>query len=196
AREDSERLHEIIENLLDISRIESGKMEMDIKPVSPGELVLNAAESFRIAARDKGVDLFSDLPEDLPNVLADTTQIAHVFANLVSNALKYTPPPGKITISARADNEEVRFGVSDTGKGIPSQYLNRVFNRFFRVPGQETETGTGLGLSIAREIVEAHGGVISADSSEGNGATFSFTLPRADRMMVLTSENEEQTWLM
>ena len=196
AREDSERLHEIIDNLLDISRIESGKMEMDIKPVSPGELVLNAAESFRSTAKDNGVNLTSDLPEDLPNVMADTTQITHVFANLISNALKYTPSQGTITISAQTDKEQVRFGVSDTGKGIPSQYLDQVFDRFFRVPGQEMETGTGLGLSIVKEIVEAHNGAVNAKSTDGEGSTFSFTLPRADRILALDSEREEQTWLM
>jgi two-component system, NtrC family, sensor histidine kinase KinB len=196
AREDSERLHGIIDNLLNISRIESGKMEMDIKSVSPGELVLNAAESFRSSAKDKGVNLNSDLPEDLPNVMVDTNQISHVFANLISNALKYTPSQGTIIISAQADKEQVRLSVSDTGKGIPSQYLDRVFDRFFRVPGQETQTGSGLGLSIVKEIVEAHSGTISAKSTEGEGSTFSFTLPRADKIVAFTSEKEEQTWLM
>jgi two-component system, NtrC family, sensor histidine kinase KinB len=196
AREDSERLHGIIDNLLDISRIESGKMEMDIKPVSPGELVLNAAKSFRSMAKGQGVNLTSQVPEDLPNVMADTTQIVHVFANLISNALKYTPSQGTITISAQADKEHVRLSVSDTGKGIPSQYLDRVFDRFFRVPGQEMETGTGLGLSIVKEIVEAHNGVVNAKSTKGEGSTFSFTLPRADRILALDNEREEQTWLM
>lgn len=196
AREDSERLHGIIDNLLDISRIESGKMEMDIKPVSPGGLVINAAESFRSTAKDKGVNLISQAPEDLPNVMADTTRIAHVFANLISNALKYTPSQGTITISAQADKEQVHFFVTDTGRGIPPQYLDRVFDRFFRVPGQEMETGTGLGLSIVKEIVEAHNGTVSAKSTEREGSTFSFTLPRVDKIMAFTNEKEEQTWLM
>jgi signal transduction histidine kinase len=128
--------------------------------------------------------------------MADTTQITHVFANLILNALKYTPSQGTITISAQADKEQVYLTVSDTGKGIPSQYLNQVFDRFFRVPGQEIETGTGLGLSIVKEIVEAHNGAVNAKSIEGEGSTFSFTLPRADRILALDSEREEQTWLM
>ena len=196
AREDSERLHGIIDNLLDISRIESGKMEMDIKPVSPAQLVLNAAESFRSTAHDHGVDLATELPDDLPNVSADTIQISHVFANLILNALKYTASSGKITVSAQADREEVRFGVSDTGQGIETQYLSRVFDRFYRVPGQKMKTGTGLGLAIVKEIVEAHGGTVGVESTVGIGSTFSFTLPRSDRIKVLTSENEEQTWLI
>jgi signal transduction histidine kinase/HAMP domain-containing protein len=196
AREDSDRLHGIIENLLDISRIESGKIEMNIQPVSPAQLVLKAAESFRSTAHDHGVDLAAELPDDLPHVSADTTQISHVFANLISNALKYTASGGKIIVSAHAEREQVRFGVSDTGQGIEVLYLPRVFDRFFRVPGQEMETGTGLGLAIVKEIVEAHGGTVGVESTVGMGSTFSFTLPRSDRIKVLTSEKEEQTWLM
>ena len=196
AREDSDRLHGMIENLLDISRIESGKIEMNIQPVSPAQLVLKAAESFRSTAHDHGVDLAAELPDDLPHVSADTTQISHVFANLISNALKYTASGGKIIVSAHAEREQVRFGVSDTGQGIEVLYLPRVFDRFFRVPGQEMETGTGLGLAIVKEIVEAHGGTVGVESTVGMGSTFSFTLPRSDRIKVLTSEKEEQTWLM
>ena len=196
AREDSDRLNGIIENLLDISRIESGKIEMNIQPVSPAQLVLKAAESFRSSAHDHGVDLVTELPDDLPHVSADTIQISHVFANLISNALKYTVSGGKIIVSAQTDREQVRFGVTDTGQGIEVQYLPRVFDRFFRVPGQEMETGTGLGLAIVKEIVEAHGGTVGVESTLGIGSTFSFTLPRSDRIKALTSEKEEQTWLM
>jgi signal transduction histidine kinase len=196
AREDSERLHGIIDNLLDISRIESGKIEMNIQPVSPAQLVLKAAESFRSSAHDHGVELATELPDDLPHVSADTIQISHVFANLISNALKYTASGGKIIVSAQADRELVSFKVSDTGQGIDVQYLPRVFDRFFRVPGQEMETGTGLGLAIVKEIVEAHEGTVNVESTIGIGSTFSFTLPRSDRIKVLTSEKEEQTWLM
>ncbi len=196
AREDSDRLHGIIESLLDISRIESGKIEMNMQPVSPNQLVLKASESFRSAARDHGVDLFTSLPEELPDVMADTIHIGHVFANLLSNALKYTPSGGRITLSAQSGKEQVSFLVSDTGKGIPANSLPQVFDRFFRAPGQETETGTGLGLAIVKEIVEAHGGSVSVESTVGVGSTFSFTLQRSDRIQALTSEKEEQTWLM
>ncbi len=104
----------------------------------------------------------------------------HVFANLLSNALRYTPPGGKVTVLAGADEDWVRFSVSDTGKGIPSQYLPRIFEQFFRVPEQGKESGVGLGLAIVKEIVEAHGGAISVESHEGKGSTFTFTLPRAE----------------
>jgi len=108
--------------------------------------------------------------------LADKTRISHVFGNLISNSLKHTPAGGKITISARAEENGVRFSVADTGIGIPSQYLPRIFEQFFRVPGQGPQAGAGLGLAIVKEIVEAHGGTVSVDSVEGKGSTFSFTL--------------------
>jgi signal transduction histidine kinase len=128
------------------------------------------------------VELKTDLPDDLPDVLADTIQIAHVFANLLFNAMKYTDSGGMITLSAQADQEHVRFSVSDTGKGIPEEHLPKIFDRFFRVPGQEHETGTGLGLAIVKEIVEAHGGSVNVESRVGEGSTFCFTLPRADKV--------------
>jgi signal transduction histidine kinase len=181
AREDSDRLHSILNNLLDISRIESGRVPMEFRAVSPHSMVLEALEPFQRAAQDQGVTLNVDLPGDLPEVWADKTRISHVFGNLLSNALKYTPPGGKITLSARADEERVQFSVSDTGQGIPSKYLPRIFEQFFRIPEQGTETGAGLGLAIVKEIVEAHEGTVGVESSEGKGSTFTFTLRRADR---------------
>jgi NtrC-family two-component system sensor histidine kinase KinB len=176
AREDSDRLHDILNNLLDISRIESGRVQMEFHAISPQEMLLEATEPLRIAAKDQGVSLEVELPEDLPQVLADKTRISHVFGNLLSNSLKHTPAGGKITISARAEENGVRFSVADTGRGIPSQYLPRIFEQFFRVPGQGPQAGAGLGLAIVKEIVEAHGGTVSVDSVEGKGSTFSFTL--------------------
>ena len=180
AREDSDRLHNILNNLLDISRIESGRVQMEFRPVSPRSIVLDGMEPFRMA-QDQGVTLSVELPDDLPEVWADMTRIKHVFGNLLSNALKYTPPGGRITVSARADEDWVQFSVSDTGRGIPAKYLPRIFEQFFRVPDQGAETGAGLGLAIVKEIVEAHGGTVSVESQEGKGTTFTFTLRRADR---------------
>lgn len=182
AREDSDRLHRILENLLDISRIVSGKVAMEIHMAQPNQLVLEAVESFRAAARDRGVELATNLAGDTPDVWADTQQIGHVFANLLSNSLRYTDSGGTVTVSARAEEEQVQFSVSDTGRGIPERDLPRIFDRFFRVPGQETETGIGLGLAIVKEIVEAHGGSANVESREGEGSTFRFTLPRADKI--------------
>jgi signal transduction histidine kinase len=182
AREDSDRLHRILENLLDISRIVSGKVAMEIHMAQPHQLVLEAVESFRAAARDRGVELVTELPGDTADVWADTQQIGHVFANLLSNAIRYTDSGGKVTVSAGTEEEQVQFSISDTGRGIPERYLPRIFDRFFRAPGQETESGIGLGLAIVKEIVEAHGGAVSVESREGEGSTFHFTLPRADKI--------------
>jgi two-component system, NtrC family, sensor histidine kinase KinB len=184
AREDSERLHRILTDLLDISRIESGKVQIECRAVSSHDLVLQAVDPFKSAAQDRGITLTMALPDDLPDVWADTKQIIHVFTNLLSNALKYTDPGGQVTLSAKCDEELVKFSISDTGKGIPNYYIDKIFDPFFRVPdeGMDVERGAGLGLAIAREIVEAQGGNISVTSREGKGSTFTFSLRRADRM--------------
>lgn len=187
AREDSDRLHSILNNLLDISRMESGKAQMEFRAVSPHAMVLEAIEPFRVAAQDQGVALRVEMPGDLPDVWADTTRIGHVFCNLISNALKYTPPGGHITLSAITEEFLVRFSISDTGRGIPSQYLPRIFEQFFRVPDQGTEAGAGLGLAIVKEIVQAHGGTVGVESQEGKGTAFAFTLRRADQVSMEAS---------
>jgi len=181
AGEDAERLNTIIDELLDIGRIASGKARMDLRPVPPIDLVSREMEASRPAARDGGVSLVVDLPATLPQVLVDPARIAHVFTNLLSNALKYTLPGGKITLSARAEGEFVRFQVSDTGVGIPEKYHPRIFEQFFRVPDQGPGTGVGLGLAIVKDIVEAHGGTVGVESLEGKGSTFHFTLRTADQ---------------
>ena len=181
AGEDAERLNTIIDELLDIGRIESGKARMDLRPVPPADLVLRETEAHRPAARDGGVSLVVDLPATLPQVWVEPARVAHVFANLLSNALKYTPPGGKVTLSAKAEGEFVRFLVSDTGVGIPEKYLPRIFEQFFRVPEQGPGTGVGLGLAIVKDIVEAHGGTVGVESREGTGSTFHFTLRIADQ---------------
>jgi len=181
AREESDRLHEILANLLDISRLEAGKAQLEIRTVSPAVIVQEALEPFRRTAQDKGVILGADLPGDLPDVWVDPTRIAHVFGNLLANAFAHTPPGGRVTVAAQAGEEGVRFSVRDTGVGIPAPFLPRLFEPFFRVPGRTDKAGAGLGLAIVKEIVEAHGGTVAVESEEGAGSTFSFTLRRTDR---------------
>jgi signal transduction histidine kinase len=190
AREDSEHLHKILNSLLDISRIVSGKMAMEFHAVPPYQIVSETVESFRGAALGYGVKIHTLLPGDLPEVWADTMRIGHVFANLLSNALKYTASGDTVTVAAQVGEEQVEFSVSDTGKGIPDQYLSRIFDPFFRVPGQEADTGTGLGLSIVKEIIEAHGGTVTVKSKTGEGTTFSFTLKRADKIAANASTGQ------
>jgi signal transduction histidine kinase len=181
AREDSDRLHEILDSLLDLSRFESGKAQMEFKALSPPSIVADAVEPIRRTTQDRGVALQIDVPGDLPAVWVDTTRIGHVFDNLLSNALKHTSPGGRIALTAEADDAWVRFRVSDTGEGIPAAFLTRIFEPFFRVPGRRNETGAGLGLAIVKEIVDAHGGTVGVESTEGEGSIFTFTLRRADR---------------
>jgi len=180
ARDDSERLQRIIEDLLDLSRMESGKVKMKIALGNPRSLAMEAVEAFRRDAQDRGLLLTVNVHEDMPYVRADQEQIKHVLSNLLSNALTYTSPGGSVTVSAVADDDVVRFSVSDTGKGIPGPYVCQVFEKFVRVPGEDGEKGAGLGLAIVKEIVEAHGGSVSVKSEEGKGSTFTFSLLRAD----------------
>lgn len=182
AREDSERLHRIVEGLLDMSRLESGRVELDMQPVPAEELVETAIEPLRAAYRDKGVTLETAVAAAAGAVWVDRTRMQHVFANLLDNALRFTPAGGTVRVTADADADDrglVRFAVSDTGSGIPCQHLGRVFERFFRVPGQRGQSGAGLGLAIAKDIVEAHGGHIRVESTEGAGARLEFTLRAA-----------------
>ena len=181
AREDSDRLEKIIENLLDMGRLESGGAKLDLQPESPARLINTALMPLETSFHDRGISLVTDVPSDTPNVLADADRIEHVFTNLLTNALKFTDPGGKVTVSATTDDLLVHFIVKDSGAGIPEEHLPRVFDRFFRVPRENRPSGAGLGLAIAKEIVEAHGGTIAVQSKEGAGSEFSFTLKRADR---------------
>jgi signal transduction histidine kinase len=183
----SERLHEILNSILDISRLEAGRAQLELRRASPSSIVLDALEPHRRTAQDRGISLQTDIAKDLPDVWVDRNRIGHVFGNLLSNAFKHTPPGGRVTVSASAAEAWVHFQVSDTGEGIPAPFLPRLFEPFFRVPGRENETGAGLGLAIAKEIVEVHGGSMAAESREGEGSTFTFTLRRADRF----SQEEE-----
>jgi signal transduction histidine kinase len=168
---------------MDMARIESGKVLMETRPVAVGELVRASLEPLRAAFAEHGVALEEDVPggADAPAVLADPTRVGHVFANLLNNALKYTRPGGHVRVSAAVEAAEgaVEFAVSDDGEGIPRPYVGRVFEKFFRAPGQPGDSGTGLGLAIVKDIVEAHGGRVSAESDVGRGTTFRFTLPLA-----------------
>jgi signal transduction histidine kinase len=180
AREDSDRLHSIVENLMDMGRIESGKALMEIRPTDSAELVSAAVEANRTSFAAKQIDLQLEMPEYAPAVMADASRIGHVFQNLLSNALKYTAENGRVQVQIeQSPDGYVQFAVSDDGRGIPRQFVSRVFDKFFRVPGQAGDSGTGLGLAIVKDIVEAHGGRIWVESREGRGTTFRFVLPRA-----------------
>ncbi len=179
ARQDGDRLYRVIEDLLELSRLESGGAEIHLQQLNVENLLLQVTERNHAAFVDQGVELKMESPGEAPPVLADPTRIGPVFDNLLQNALKYTPRGGQVRLSARADGGLVRFSVEDTGKGIDPEYLPRIFEKFFRVPGQEP-ADSGLGLSIAKEFVEAQGGSIEVTSEVGKGTRFTFTLKAAD----------------
>jgi signal transduction histidine kinase len=182
ARDDTERLLRILNNLLDLARLEEGNGDLQREGVAPASLLQSVREEMadRIPAKQLRIEC-APAP-DLPAVLVDRQRIGHVFANLITNAVKHSPSGGRILLRAtRAEEGWVQFSVSDEGPGIPAEYQSRIFDRFFRVPGQ-SKTGAGLGLSIAREITLAHGGRISVDSSPGQGATFYIVLRAANAL--------------
>ncbi len=183
ARDESERLVHIIDDLLDINRIESGMAHLDIKAVSPSHLGIEGVESFLVPAKDQGVSIVNNIPDGLPDVMADSDSIRYVFANLLSNALRFTFPGGTVTISAVEDQNNIRFSVADTGEGISPEHMEHLFEQFYRVPGQQQKSGIGLGLSIVKEIVEAHGGKVSAESAYTKGSVFHFILPVHKRII-------------
>ncbi|MBN9121213.1 MAG: sensor histidine kinase, partial [Planctomycetes bacterium] len=135
----------------------------------------------RPRAEDKHVELEVAAGEPLPPVAVDAERIGQALANLLNNAITYTPAGGKVTLSAVASDRGVTLVVADTGVGIPPEYLPRVFDRFLRIPGHSDETGTGLGLAIVKEIAVAHKGEVTCESEPGKGTTFRITLPSAER---------------
>jgi signal transduction histidine kinase len=177
ARQDSDRLLAIINDLLDLTRIEQGRLALDQQPVLAVDLVQEALERFRSQAEDHGIVLSTQLDAPSSLVVVDKERVEHVFDNLLANALRHTPRGGRITLRVASENGSVRFSVEDNGEGIPKEYLSRIFERFFRAPGATSSTGAGLGLAIAREIVVGHGGQIDVKSELGHGTTFTFRLP-------------------
>ncbi|HMF38740.1 MAG TPA: ATP-binding protein [Isosphaeraceae bacterium] len=179
ARQDSDRLLGMINDLLDLTRIEQGRVALDQQPADAADLVRDALERYRSAAEDAGITLQCQLEEPLPLVLVDKERIEHVFDNLMTNALRHTERGGTIILRAAADGGTVQFSVADTGEGIPAQFIPRVFDKFFRTPGTKQQGGAGLGLAIVREIIVSHGGQIGVQSTIGKGTTFTFSLPAA-----------------
>jgi two-component system phosphate regulon sensor histidine kinase PhoR len=170
---------QLVEELMELSRIESGKVPFNIKPTEPRALLEPAVKRLTPQAQRSGLHMTFELPPDLPPVQADAERVERVVTNLVHNAIKFTPTGGSITVSACHETEEDRvvFSVQDTGIGIPNEDLPRIFERFYKTSRARSGGGTGLGLAIAKHIVQAHDGTIWVESMEGRGSTFSFSLP-------------------
>jgi two-component system phosphate regulon sensor histidine kinase PhoR len=176
---ETDRLASLVDDLLDLGRIESGQVPMHLAPCDPTRLLTEAVERLRPQAERAGVALHLDADADLPPVLVDRARIGQVVLNLVHNAIKFTPAGGSIVVGATRSDSTLIVTVRDTGVGIADEHLDRLFERFYKADKGRHELGTGLGLAIAKHIVQSHGGTIHAQSTQGEGATFSFTLPIA-----------------
>jgi two-component system sensor histidine kinase BaeS len=177
---EADRLQRLVNDLQELSRVESGAFDLDRQSAKVSDLVDSAVARLGKQFEEKDVALETEVPSGLPQVFVDKDRIDQVLLNLVGNALQYTPSGGKVTISAHAQDDEIHIAVADTGIGIPPEHLPHLFTRFYRVDKSRSRAGggTGIGLTIAKHLVEAHGGRIWAVSSgSGQGSTFIFTLP-------------------
>jgi PAS domain S-box-containing protein len=169
-----QRMNRLIQDLLDVARMEAGRLTLSPSWQTPASLLREAVDSAHAQATQ--LQLHLESPEALPPVLADRDRLLQVFSNLLGNALKFTPPGGEIWVGARLEGEQVRFHVRDSGPGIPPESLAHIFDRFWQA-NRTDRRGAGLGLSIVKGIVEAHGGKLQVESEPGRGSTFSFTVP-------------------
>lgn len=179
--EDSSRLASLINDLLDLSKIESGKMKMDLMPINLKPIIERCLGVLKKTIGEKSISVGIDIPSDLPKVRGDDKRLAQVVLNLLDNAVKYTPNGGSVKIKAARVDTDIKVDICDTGAGIPEEDLPRIFERFYRVDKSHSRElgGTGLGLSIVKHIVLAHQGQVYVESFPGRGSTFSFTIPQA-----------------
>ena len=173
----SARLGKLIDNLLDVSRLESGRFSIQKQRLSIKKTTYEAIEGLRSLASEKGTAINEDIPAELPEVEGDEERLTQVMVNLISNAIKFSPDGTGVTVKAEANDAELLVHVTDHGIGIPEQAMPHLFQRFFRAKDSASIGGTGLGLYISKEIVEAHDGRMWAESKVGEGSTFSFSLP-------------------
>ncbi len=191
-KENSDRLVSLINDMLDISRIESGRIVLKIEPLSVADIVAGTVNSFKAVLDQSGRTITTRVPHGLPAVAGDRDRVGQVLMNFVSNAIKYSPDGGDVVVSARRAKDRVAISVKDHGMGISAQDRKNLFTKFYRVDSALTREigGTGLGLSIAKSIVELLGGEVSVRSKLGEGSTFTFTLPVADHTLVRTPHVE------
>jgi signal transduction histidine kinase len=180
----SERLSRLVEQLLDLSRLESGDVPMDPQPMALAPLVAQVMSEVEVAAAGRSADVRNLVPRDLEQVMADPERIHQVLYNLLDNAVRFTPPDGSVQVTAAVAGDRCEVTVADTGPGIPAEHLPFVFERFYRADaararGSAGSGGTGIGLAIVRSVVQAHGGTVRAESEPGRGSAFTFDLPLA-----------------
>ena len=178
--QDVDRMSAMVEDLLELARLESGQKPLSLQPMNLRSLLVDVVEKQQARAQARGVAVEAAVPPDLPPVQADPEKFHQVMVNLLDNALKFTPRDGRVTVGAVVGDGAVEVQVSDTGPGIAPEHLSHVFERFYKVDRARHDGGTGLGLAIVKHIVEGHGGEVNVRSSEGVGSVFSFTLSRAE----------------
>ena len=175
---DVDRMSNLVDDLLELSRLESGQLPLQLVEVSPADLLRDASARFEPLARERDITLvIAPDPPPLPFLNADPDRLGQVLINLLENAFRFTSPGGRIQLAASELDGSVEFRVEDSGVGIAREHLPHVFERFYKVDRSRRDTGTGLGLAIVRQIVEAHGGGVSVTSDEGVGSSFSFLIP-------------------
>ncbi len=176
-----DRLTVLISDLLDISKIESGQMHLNLAPTNAREIIEQLVRNSAPEMERKQLTLTAELPDKLPLIMADHERIVQVFDNLLLNSLKFTPDKGKVVLSAVDKGDYVLFGIQDTGIGVASKDQQKIFEKFYQVDSGSTRanTGAGLGLAIVKSIIEIHGGRIWVESELGKGAAFKFIIPRA-----------------
>lgn len=172
-----DKLSQLVEELLELSKIESGKVPLEKKNINPKVFIDLASERMALQAKRAGLILKNTVKQNLPDTFVDPIRLEQVLVNLIHNAIKFTPPGGQIEVSANQESESIVYFVKDNGKGIPPKDLERIFERFYKIDQSRSERGTGLGLSISRHLVEAHNGKIWVDSQPGLGSTFFFRIP-------------------
>lgn len=173
--DDSDRLLKITGELLNLSQVETGKIQLKLQPASPADIVEQAIQAVTFQAQQKHINIRPILSDNLPKIQADVEKTSWVLINLLTNAIKYSPEESGVEVSACRKKDTVEFVVKDQGRGIDEKYLPRIFDRFFKVPGTHDRNGTGLGLSISKEFIEAQGGRIWVSSRLGEGSQFGFT---------------------
>ena len=176
-----DNLTQIVQELLELAKIESGRVPLTKKTWPVEKVVREPVDRMVMQSERAGIELSLELPKDLPDVTVDIVRIQQVFVNLIHNAIKFTPPGGKITVTAYKSGQFLNLSVSDSGSGIPPADIQRIFERFYKTDPSRSSGGTGLGLSISKHIIEAHGGKIWVDSTLGEGSNFTFSLPITEK---------------
>ena len=180
-QEEVNRLKALVNDLLDLSKIEAGKLELYLEPAAPSFLAQQAGAMMKSQAEAKGITLAVEVPQDLPEVLADSNKIVWVLVNLLANAVRYSASGTHVWLRGEQIGDQVQLKVQDDGPGVPREMQSRIFDKFVRLDQGDTSSGSGLGLAISKEIIRAHRGVIWLESEPGQGSTFTFTLPLASR---------------